>query len=108
MKRWIVFLFSGPLAFGGIVPNQYIVELSTEPVAEHAVRMRARGETPRAAMRRPEVEQHRVRIRSEQSATRARVEEKSGEVVGQVENVANALIVNIPDAQAATLTSLPG
>lgn len=101
MKRIWVLLFSASLFGQAFVPNRYIVELSLEPVAAHAGG-RASGLHTAAA------EQHRWRVRAQHSAVRAAIESRQGKVLDQVENVGNALIVQIPDAQAGSLASIPG
>jgi subtilisin family serine protease len=102
MKRIWILLISVPLFGQALVPNRYIVELSTEPVAAHAG-------TPRpGALHSAAAEQHRVRVRAQQAAVRAAVESNQGTVIGRVENVSNALIVRIADDRAARLSSIPG
>src|SRR5204862_330493 len=79
-----------PLVAADYVPNRYIVQLSTEPMA-------------RAASR-----QHRTRIRDEQAAVRREVGRTRGRVTRALENVTNAVVVEIPDVEAAQLSSIPG
>ena len=79
------------------VPNQYIVEMRSDPVAAHA----AGVHTEAARLK-------RTQIREQQRLVRAQVEAAEGQVVRALDTVANALIVNIPDAKAANLASIPG
>ena len=89
----------------GVVPDRYIVELSTEPVAQRITAPRGMG---RAALDGADARQHRQRVRAEQESVRGLIEQAGGAVVGAVENVSNALIVRIPDAQAGRLAGLSG
>src|SRR5689334_7412295 len=84
------------------VPGRYIVELMTEPVASEA---RGQG---RDAMRSPAAQRARARIRAEQAVARGRVLAAEGVVRATIENVQNALIVEIDDAKASRLAGLPG
>jgi minor extracellular serine protease Vpr len=101
MKRLLTILVAVPLFAASLVPsryvpNRYIVELSEEPVVAHAVRTRDHGPSQRAIVRR------------QQASARTAIEALRGQVMGAVENVTNALLVRIPDAQAAPLAALPG
>jgi subtilisin family serine protease len=101
MKSFWVLVFAIP-AVAANVPNRYIVELSTEPVAVH---MRAQG---RQSLRSAAATAHRGRIRAEQATARTAIEQGQGQVTGAVENVKNALFVTVDDAKAAQLASAPG
>ncbi len=94
-----------PWAQGEEIPNRYIVELNTEPVAQRAARLGGRG---RANMQSTAAQAHRERIRGEQAALRARVESASGRVLGSVDTVANAMFVEISAEEAAKLAQEPG
>src|SRR5689334_19322728 len=106
MLRFCAVLLFARLLVANTVPNLYLVELSTEPVAPHVARSARRGERP--SLRNAAAEQQRSRIRSEQAAARVAIRRAEGDVTGAVENVLNALIVRIPDEKAARLESLPG
>jgi subtilisin family serine protease len=106
-RHWILYLLNIPLIAAGTVPNRYIVQLSTEPVAPHVARAAGRG-TGRLLLHSAAAEQQRVRIRAEQATARAAIGQAGGAVMGALENVTNALIVSIPDAKAAGLAGLPG
>ncbi len=84
------------------VPGRYIVELTNEPVATQA---RGQG---RDAMRSPAAQRARARIRVEQAEARRRVQAVEGVVSASIENVQNALVVEIDDAKASRLAALPG
>ena len=85
------------------VSNQYIVEMAGEPVAVHVVR-RARG----SGIRSQAALSRRAQIQEEQRPVRAQLEAQQAHVLDSLDTVANALIVNIPDEKAASLTSIPG
>ena len=107
MKRaWVFFLWM-PLFAAGTVPNRYIVEFSNEPVAERLLRTAPRAQA-KLLFRSPAALQHRALIRAEQSTARAALAQVQGKVLGTLENVSNALIVEIPDAQSGQLAGLPG
>jgi hypothetical protein len=59
-------------------------------------------------MRSPAAQRHRALVRSEQAAARGLVAQAEGVVSAAVENVQNALIVEIDDAKASRLAALPG
>lgn len=100
MKRLFALLAALPLFAAGELPNRYIVELSTAPVAAH-VRARSQFHSQAAA-------RQRAAIRAEQASARTRIQALHGRVLGAVENVKNALMVEIPDAEAAQLAAIPG
>jgi minor extracellular serine protease Vpr len=99
MKLYWALVLAFPLAAAN-VPNRYIVELSTEPVARVAGRARL--------IHSPAAEGQRLRVRSEQAAARTRIQQAEGVVTGSIENVGNAVVVQIDDAKAARLSKLPG
>jgi subtilisin family serine protease len=85
------------------VPNQYIVEMQGDPVAVHVARQPQRvGVHSEAARLR------KTQIHEQQRLVRAQVEASEAQVVRTLDTVANAFIVNIPDAKAANLASIPG
>ena len=83
------------------IPGRYIVELDTEPVAEHVARLRSRQ-----GVRGSEAAAHRARIATEHDTVRTRLEQKQATVLDSVDTVANALIVDATDP--AQLASTPG
>ena len=95
------------LAAGSIwaqrVPGRYIVELTTEPVTEHVARMGLQ-----AGMRSTEAVTQRARVRTQQARTRLALEAAQATVLDSVDTVANALFVQVSDAQAGALAAMPG
>jgi len=100
MNRLWVLLLCVPAFAAGVIPNRYIVQLSTEPVAQHT--------GSRRLLHTAEAERHRATLRAEQATARARIQVVHGRVRGAVENVGNLLFVDIPDADAAQLSNVPG
>ena len=78
-----------------VVPDQYVVELSEEPLGA-AVRTKTK-----AALS----DRHRP-ILAEQARAESAVETRRGRVLASVDSLMNALIVNAPDA--AALAAIPG
>lgn len=78
--------------FAQTVPGQFIVELDTPSVAE---------QMPRRQFRSAGATAHRERIRRGQRDARARLEDRRARVFGSVENVANALLVELSGDGAA-------
>src|SRR3954447_14118473 len=95
---WALFLVF-PLAAEN-VPNRYIVELTTEPVARIAGRGRL--------IHSPAAERLRTRVRAEQASAGSRIRQAEGAITGAIENVQNALVVQIEDAKSDRLAKLPG
>lgn len=87
------------------IPGRYIVELTTEPVAEHVQRQpgRLRERLNGAAAR-----AHRARLAAEQEQMRQRVEARQGHVLGSVDTVANALFAELSEEEAGKLAGEPG
>jgi minor extracellular serine protease Vpr len=91
----------------GRIPGHYIVELSSEPVIDQTIR--ARGLVRGAArLRTPEAYARRARIHTEQDQIKSQIEQRNAKVLDRVDTVANALIVEVPDAEAQILASIPG
>ena len=97
----LVFIFS--LLAAAAVPNQYIVEMSGDPVAVHLVR-----HAPGKSIRSQGAKQRRAQILEDRKPIRAQLEAARAQVLDSVDTVANAFLVTIPDAQAASLASIPG
>jgi minor extracellular serine protease Vpr len=99
-----VWLALAPALVAATVPGRYIVELTTEPVAQNALRVGGR-----AAIRGTQAAAHRTLIRQEQAAMRRAIEQNQAIVLDSVDTVANALFVEAPDAAAAAqIASLAG
>src|SRR6266404_2474395 len=92
-----------PLLSAETLSGRYIVELNTEPVAEHVARL-----SGRPAMHGAAATAHRTKLRAEQQTLRTQIELRQAKVLDTVDTVANAMFVQIPDEQAAQLASLPG
>ncbi len=97
-----VLILATPLV-AGTIPGRYIVELSTEPVADHVARLgtRTRLQGSSAAS-------HRSRIRAEQTRMRDEVEQRAARVLDSVDTVANALFIEASAEVAAEMAALPG
>src|SRR6266852_3631180 len=80
-----------------VVPGHYVVELSGDPLG---AAVRAQGKAALSV--------RHSQILSEQARTRTLIERQNGIVLSSVDSVMNALLVNIPDEDAAVLASLPG
>lgn len=80
-----------------IVPGHYVVELMEPPLGAE---VRTKG---KAAL----VTRHKS-ILSEQARTKPLIEHRRGRVLSSTDSLMNALIVQIPDEQAASLAALPG
>src|SRR5438105_485151 len=97
---WLALVFvSG--GWAQIVPDRYIVELASEPVAG---RVASRG----GQANQIEAANHRENVRLEQSRTKAALELEGAEVFDSVDTVLNALMVRMPASEAAKLEGVPG
>jgi subtilisin family serine protease len=93
-------MFWVPVLAAQVVPGKYIVELTGEPAAAIAARQQG-GRREAALLARPLVQAEQARLRPQLQSLGARV-------VASVDIVANALIVEIPDADAPRLARQPG
>src|SRR5438105_3195851 len=100
-SRLFVILF--PLVVSAAVPNRYIVEMPGDPVAVHMARRAGAG-----GMRGEAARQRRLAVREEQRLVRTRLEAAEAKILGSMDTVVNAFIVEIPDEKAAQLASIPG
>lgn len=87
----------------GTIPGRYIVELNTEPVAEHVAGLGARSRLLSNS-----AASHRSRIRTEQSRMRGELEQRQARVLDSVDTVANAMFIEATEATAAEMAALPG
>ncbi len=85
------------LARAQVVPGRYIVELTEAPLG---AAVRANGRAPLGTRQRV--------ILAEQARARPLIERRRGRILSSVDSLMNALIVHIPDEEAAALTALPG
>jgi len=103
MKRiFVVLLALAPALIGEIVPGRYIVELTGDSVSAHVARRRARG-----GVRGAEGQARRTALRAEQEQARQRMGGRVA-VLGRMETVGNALLVEADEAEAVRLAGLPG
>lgn len=102
MTRFWALLLSLPLLGQPLIPNRYILELSSQPVGPSA------GRAGRSGLHTAAAERQRLAVRAQQDAVRAAVERMHGRVAGRIENTGNLLLVRVPDAQAASLAAIPG
>lgn len=91
MFKTLVFLSAAAIAQP--IPGRYIVELSGEPAV-----------TVRTAER----QSRRAAIQNEQRAAARSVALRGGRVLASMDTALNALVVVMPDAQAAALRGIPG
>ncbi len=89
----------------GAATQRFVVQLSTEPAARFA--SRSFGES-KASLTRPEVQQHRNRIRSEQDAVAARIQDLGGRIIERTDTALNSLIIELPAENATKLAAIPG
>src|SRR4051812_12644707 len=87
-----VFSLLAPALMAERVPGQYIVELNTEPVAEHLAKLPRTG-TLSGRVRGAEADSHRATIMTQQRDLRSRFADRNATVVDSVTTVANALII---------------
>jgi subtilisin family serine protease len=87
------------------IAGRYIVELTAEPVASHVMRQPGRG---RDRMNSAAAWAQRARIRGEQDQMRQRLAARNATVRDGVDTVANALFVEMSEAEAAKLAGEPG
>jgi subtilisin family serine protease len=98
MRSSILLLFWISVAAAQVVPDVYIVELQSSPAAAFASKDN----------RRAVASDRLANINAEQATVRRAIEGQQAQVIGDVDMVANALIVRVPDALAAGLSSVPG
>ena len=100
-SRLFIVLF--PLVVSAAVPNRYIVEMSGEPVAVDVARRARVGGVRSEAAR-----QRRLAIQAEQRPVGSRLEAAEAKILGSMDTVVNAFIVEISDEKAAQLAAIPG
>ncbi len=89
-------------AQSAIVPNRYIVELTTEPVADHVSANGSRVSLASAA-----AVTHRARIQREQAQLKVSLNSAGAQVLESVDTVANALLVQTSEANPQPWANLP-
>ncbi len=102
IRSLALLLFASVLSYGQVVPGRYIVEFDAEAAAPR-VGLQGRFRSTDSA-----VAARRGAIRAQHAAAEAGVTALGGRVRHRVENVANALVVDVADAKASGLARLPG
>ena len=96
MKILAFFVLLAATLAAQIVPGRYIVELEGDPAIVAVSRKDSR------------LQAHRSAVRDRQRAARLAVANLGGVVLDQMDTVANALIVTIPEERAMGLANIPG
>jgi len=91
------------IAQSATVPNRFIVELSTEPLADHL----ARTGGGRSSLLSTAATSHRARIQAEQRQARVLLQQNGASVLEGVDTVANALFVQTTQADPEPWKNLP-
>ncbi len=102
--RLTSFLFICLAVEAATVPGRFIVELSTEPVATHALS----STVGRANLQSAESVSHRARIQREQALARTSLEAGGATILDQVDTVANALLVQVTAENPTPWSNLKG
>ncbi|MCU1262725.1 MAG: peptidase and in, kexin, sedolisin [Bryobacterales bacterium] len=92
MRLSLALLFAA-ISWAQVVPNQYIVQLSTDPVATHVA-----GTSGRFSPQTASAASHRALVRTEQAQVRSRLEQQGATVLETADTVMNALFVEITAA----------
>ncbi len=100
--RFSLLLICTFLAHAAIVPNRYIVELTTEPIAD---RLSAGGAL--ISLSSVAVVSHRARIQREQAQLRVGLKQAGAQVLESLDTVANALLVQTTDENPQPWANLP-
>jgi minor extracellular serine protease Vpr len=103
MKRVFLALIFSIVATAQVVPDQYIVELTTEPVARVAVRKHKRISRADADLSR-----QREAIQEQQQRLRQNLQSRGAEVLDAVDTVHNAMVVRTSADRVAQLRQMPG
>ncbi len=98
---WLLLLL--PAVWAERVPGRYVVELSGESVVEHVVHAKSKGGVRGAA-----AAERRAALRAEQQQVRGRLEQRRARVLDSVVTVANAMLVDVSDADAGQLKLVAG
>jgi minor extracellular serine protease Vpr len=103
MKCVFLALLFSIVATAQVVPDQYIVELTTEPVARLAARKHKRISRADADLNR-----HREAIREQQQRLRQGMQSHGAEVLDAIDTVHNAMVVRASGDRLAQLRQMPG
>jgi minor extracellular serine protease Vpr len=102
--KYILFAFGFALiSTAQVLPDHYIVDLSTEPVARVAARQHKRINRADA-----ELTAQRTRIGAEQRRIRQLIEQGGAQVLDQFHTVRNALVVKMSAAEAEQVRRMAG
>ncbi len=104
----VIFFASLSTLIAGRIPGHYIVELSSQPVIDQTMRSRAASAKGGSRLRSSEAYARRAQIHAEQDQIKTQIEQHNAKVVDRVDTVANALMVEVADADAQALASIPG
>lgn len=100
LQWWLVaVLCTAGVAAGQVEPERYIIELSGEPAAEKAQKLRPRRAVNQA---------RRAAVRERQRRLRPLLESEQAEVLDAVDTVANAIIVRTRPDRLRRIAGLPG
>ncbi len=100
--RFALIVLFALVSQAAIVPNRYIVELTTEPVADH---LSANGSSVSLAS--AAANTHRARIQREQAQLKTSLNRAGAQVLDSVDTVANALLVQTTEANPQPWANLP-
>ncbi len=98
MPKLLLLLLSGAIASAQIVPGRYVVSLQEQPMGDFA----RQNQHSRNAVNR------RAVLKAEQKRVQLLVEQHHGSVVSSLDNVMNALVVQIPEENASELATISG
>lgn len=98
MRIFLLAVLLGGSAAAQFVPNRYVVELDEAPLGALA---RSGGATAAIAAR-------TARIAQSQRVAQVAIEQRNGRVMTNLRNVSNALVVDIADADSASLSQIAG
>jgi minor extracellular serine protease Vpr len=103
MKTVVLLFVSMAVAFGQVVPGRYIIQLSGESAATHAVRLGHRANSSDSEFR-----ARLATLRQDHLRMRKTLEAAGAEVLGETSVIANLFFVRFPSERAAELAAIPG
>ena len=101
--RFLTLVFISVCAVAATVPDRFLVQLSGDPAAIHAVR---RGH--RAAASDPEFRARVSELKRQHLQMRSALESSGAQVIGETTAATNVMIVRIPSDRASRLAAIPG
>ena len=102
LLRFAILIFCAFLGQSATVPNRYVVELITEPVAVHLS-----GNGSRVNLASAAAVAHRARIQREQAQLRVSLQRVGAQVLESLDTVTNALLVQTTDDNPQPWANLP-